>query len=66
MKFSDLTFQPRLLRKPDAENYVGGRQNLIALKKWVKPVVQHHSNTTYDVRDLDTAIDRAKREGWPK
>jgi hypothetical protein len=65
MKFSELTFQPRLLRKEDAEQYVGGRRNLEALRQWVKPVVQHHSNTTFDVKDLDAAIDRAKLEGWP-
>jgi hypothetical protein len=65
MKFSDLTLQPRLLRKDDAELYVGGRRNLEALRKWVKPVVQHHSNTTFDRHDLDDAIERAKLEGWP-
>ena len=65
MKFDQLTFQPRLLRKPDAERYVGGERNLIALRKWVKPLVQHNSNTTFDRHDLDAAIERAKIEGWP-
>jgi hypothetical protein len=67
MKFSDLTLQPRLLRKDDAETYVGGRRNLEALRKakWIKPVVQHNCNTTFDRHDLDLAIDRAKIEGWP-
>ncbi len=58
-------FTPRLLRLKDAEIYVGGQRNLDALLKWVKPVVQHNANTTFDRLDLDAAIDRAKLEGWP-
>lgn len=68
MKFSDLKFAPRLLRKEDAELYVGGRGNLETLckKLGLKPLVQHSRNTSYDIRDLDAAIDRAKIKGWPK
>jgi hypothetical protein len=58
---------PRLLRADDAAYYVGGENNLKALKKagWVKPLIQHSRCTAYDVRDLDLAIDRAKLDGWP-
>ena len=72
MKFSDLTVSQeipaRLMRKKDAEKYVGGRRNLedLRLANWLKPVKQEHSNTTFDKQDIDRAIDRTKREGWPK
>jgi len=68
VKFSDLTIQPRLLRKDDAETYVGGRRNLEALRKvgWIKPLIQHKSNTTFDRIKLDQVIDRADLEGWPR
>lgn len=67
MKFSELTLQPRLLRKDAAEVYVGGRRNLEALRlaKWIKPLIQHKANTTFDREDLDLAIEKAKLEGWP-
>lgn len=68
MKFSELHFQPRLLRKEDAEAYVGGRGNLETLCKrlGLVPLVQHSRNTSFDVRDIDAAIDKAKVHGWPK
>ncbi len=67
LKFSELSFQPRLLRLPHAEQYVGGEANLKRLREvgWIKPLVAHKSNTTFDRNDLDAAVDRAKLEGWP-
>jgi hypothetical protein len=68
MKFSDLTLTPRVLRVTDAERYVGGQRNLATLRAvgWVKPIIQHRANTSFDIRDLDRAIDRVQIEGWPK
>ena len=59
--------QPRLLRLRDAEVYCGGGANLKSLRDagYVKPLVQRKSNTTFDVRDLDLAIDRAQLDGFP-
>lgn len=65
MKFSDLRILPRLLRLPLAEEYVGGQQTLKAMVRvgWVKAIIQHKGNTSYDVRDLDRACDRLHVEG---
>jgi len=65
MRFSEVQLIPRLMRKPIAEAYVGGQQNLKAFVRcgWVKPLICHKSNTSYDIRDLDLAIDRLKVEG---
>ncbi len=67
MRYCEIILQPRLLRLCDAEAYVGGECNLRALVKvgWVKPLIQHKSNTTYDRESLDTACSRANIEGWP-
>ncbi len=32
-------------------------------KGWVKPVIEHKGNTSFDVRDLDRAVDRLQVEG---
>ena len=65
MKFSELKLVPRLLRLPLAEDYVGGQQTLKALrgKGWLKPVIEHKGNTSFDIRDLDRAVDRLQVEG---
>ena len=65
VKFSQLQLSPRLLRLPAAEEYVGGQQTLKALRRkgWVKPVIEHKGNTSYDIRDLDRAVDRLQVEG---
>jgi hypothetical protein len=65
MRFSEIQFPPRLMRKPIAEAYVGGQQNLKAFvrRRWLKPLICHKSNTSYDIRDLDIAVDRLKVEG---
>ena len=65
MKFSDLKFAPRVLRLPAAEEYVGGQQTLKAMRRqgWVKPVIEHKGNTSFDIRDLDRAVDRLQVEG---
>jgi hypothetical protein len=56
-----------VLRLKQAEQYVGGQQNLKSLRKagWVKPLIQHSSNTSFDVKALDAAVDRANLDGWP-
>jgi hypothetical protein len=68
MKYAEMVVTPRLLRKPQAEQYVGGQQNLKRLRKagWVKPLIQHSSNTSFDVKALNAAIDRANLDGWPE
>lgn len=65
MKFSELNIIPRLLRLPLAEEYVGGQQTLKAFRRaaWLKPVIEHKGNTSFDIRDLDRAIDRLQVEG---
>ena len=65
MKFSQLQLTPRLLRLPVAEEYVGGQQTLKAFRRkgWLKPVIEHKGNTSFDVRDLDRAVDRLQVEG---
>jgi hypothetical protein len=65
MKFSELKLVPRLLRLPLAEEYVGGQQTLKALRRkgWLKPIIEHKGNTSFDVRDLDRAVDRLQVEG---
>jgi hypothetical protein len=68
VKAEELHFCPRVLRLPLAELYVGGQQNLRALVKagWVAPLIKHKSNTSFDVQDLDHAIDRLKMVGWDR
>jgi hypothetical protein len=65
MKFSALKMTPRLLRLPLAEEYVGGQQTLKAFRRkgWLKPIIEHKGNTSFDVRDLDKAVDRLHVEG---
>ncbi len=67
MKHAELVLLPRVLRLKQAEQYVGGQQNLKSLRKagWVKPLIQHSSNTSFDVKALDAAVDRANLDGWP-
>jgi hypothetical protein len=65
MKISELKVVPRLLRLPLAEEYVGGQQTLKAFRRkgWLKPIIEHKGNTSFDVRDLDRAVDRLQVEG---
>jgi len=67
MKYAELVLTPRVLRKKEAQQYVGGEANLKSLMKagWLKPLRQHNKNTSYDIRALDLAIDKANLEGWP-
>ena len=67
MKFSQLVITPRVLRLKQAQQYVGGEANLDSLMVvgWVKPLIQHKSNTSFDIRSLDLAVDRANLDGWP-
>lgn len=66
-KFSSIVIQQRSLDPNEAAQYVGGigllRSYLAA--GWLKPYVQTHRLTRYDVRDLDLVIDRHKRENLP-
>ena len=60
---------PRLLHPEDAADYVGGKANLSFFieSHGLKPVRQHKSNTVFDIRDLDAAIDALKTtEPTPK
>lgn len=65
VKFSQLQLSPRLLRLPAAEEYVGGQQTLKAMRRqgWLKPLIEHKGNTSFDIRDLDRAVDRLQVEG---
>jgi len=67
MTYTALVLTPRLLRLKAAEQYLGGQRNLKALRRsgWVTPLIQHKSNTTFDIRDLDLAVDKAQLNGWP-
>ena len=67
MKYAELVLTPRVLSLKQAEQYVGGQQNLKSLRKagWVKPLIQHKSNILFDIRALDIAIDQANLNGWP-
>ncbi len=55
---------PRLLHPEDAADYLGGKANLAHLIEahGLKPVRQHKSNTVFDIRDLDAAVDALKTE----
>jgi len=57
----------RILDNAAAADYVGGQTNLNTLHSagYVRPWKQNNKVTQWDVRDLDTAIDRVKLEGWP-
>lgn len=59
---------PRLMHPEDASDYVGGKANLSHLIEFygLKPVRQHKSNTVYDLKDLDAAIDALKTPPKPK
>ncbi len=54
----------RILDDSTAAEYVGGKANLKALRGagYVKPWKENNKVTQWDVRDLDTAIDRQKLE----
>ena len=67
MKYDQLVVTPRILRKKAAQMYVGGEANLKSLIKagWVKPLIQHNKNTSFDIRALDLAVDKANLSGWP-
>ena len=57
----------RVMSAEDAALYCGGAENLkrIVFSKWVKPLSGKGRGMDYDLRDLDTAIDRVGLEGWP-
>ena len=59
---------PRLMRTPVAEAYCGGRVNLerLCTLTGLKPVIRHKSNTTYDLKLVDQAMDKALALGWPE
>lgn len=51
---------PRLMRRPDAGAYVGTSQLLARMEQagWVRPVINEHKMTFYDLRQLDRCVDR--------
>lgn len=57
---------PRLLRHPEAAVYCGGETNLKTLVEsfGLKPVIQRKCNTTYDLKQIEAAINRAIAAGW--
>ena len=58
---------PRVLKRAEAEEYVGGETHLDDLieAKWVKPLIERHRDVSFDRAALDAAVDRAGLEGWP-
>ena len=60
MRLSVINAPPRLLRKSDAENYVGGEHMLDLFVKagWVKPAMHGNRYTVFDRHTLDTACYR--------
>ena len=68
LKLAELVVVPRVLRLKTARQYVGGEANLDSLVRagWVKPLIRHHKNTSFDIRDLDLAVDKAQLNGWPE
>ena len=68
MQYAKLVLVPRVLRLKEARQYVGGEANLKSLEKagWVKALIKHNKNTSYDRQALDLAVDRANLDGWPE
>ena len=64
-RYSELVVPPRILRLKAAQMYVGGEANLDSLMRvgWVKPLIQHNRNTSFDIKALNAAIDRANLDG---
>lgn len=68
MKYSSLIKSaPRMLRKEDADNYVGSRVLLEQMEAagWIQPAVRRHKITLYDIRKLDECCDRLTRGEFP-
>ena len=59
MKYSQLR---RGLSPEEAAHYVGSKELLrqFQLAKWLKPFIQGNRLTRFDIRDVDTCIDRLK------
>ena len=59
MKYSQLK---RGFSPDDAAAYVGSKELLrqFARAKWLKPFIRGNRLTRFDIRDLDTCIDRLK------
>lgn len=57
---------PRLMRQPEAAAYCGGETNLKSLCSdfGLRPVIRRKGNTTYDIQQIDAAINRAIAAGW--
>ena len=71
MRFSEfqlvLTDAMRVMKRAEAAVYVGGPENLKELEGagFVRPIRKTARSASYDRNDLDAAVDRAGREGWP-
>jgi hypothetical protein len=59
MKYSQLR---RGLSPEDAAAYVGSKELLRQFEraKWVRPFIRGNRLTRFDIRDLDTRVDRSK------
>jgi len=57
----------RVMSAEDAAIYCGGAENLKRLvsAKWVTAIKGKQRGMDYDIKDLDTAIDRVSLDGWP-
>lgn len=65
--FSNVVFQPRLLRTEDAGRYIGCPGLLTRMEKagWIKPVVREKRMTIYSRTELDECCDRLQRGEFP-
>lgn len=72
MRFSEMqlviTDSVRVLRREAAAVYVGGPENLKELEAagFVRPIRKTKRSASYDRNELDAAVDRSAREGWPQ
>lgn len=69
MRFSRaIVHTVRLLTQDEAASYCGGAQLLSIMENagWVKPAVRQRRLKRWDIKALDTAIDRLVAGEWPK
>jgi hypothetical protein len=70
MTYSQIKCAPRMLRKEDAEDYIGGRRMLQLMEQarptpWITPAVARHKMTLYDKRLLDECCNRLTAGEFP-
>ena len=66
--FSNVIFQPRMLRVEDAGRYVGCPGLLVSMEKagWIKPVIRKKRMTVFARRALDACCDRLEQGEIPE